>query len=133
MAFFTAALVGAGAASPVVARPAGDLPDLSVVSIGYAYNSDCSSISSINSVFQNSGIADAGQFLVRFDIDGHVLRRFYRPSLAAGAFDHTNPFAIAWSNPIPGTHSITVTLDPGDHVQESNEGNNSLSSMFTCQ
>ncbi len=131
-------LVAAGvvallAASPVEAGPRADLPDLSVVSIGYAYNSDCSSISSINSVFQNSGAADAGRFSVRFFIDTHAIRTFFFSGLAAGTLTHTKSFAVSPPQPFTGDHTISVALDFGNHVVESDETNNTLSSAFTCQ
>ena len=134
----TVALVAAGvvavcAASPVEAGPREDLPDLSVVSIGYAYNSDCSSISSINSVFQNSGAADAGPFSVRFFIDTHAIRTFFFAGLAAGTLTHTRSFAVSPPQPFTGDHTLSVALDFGNHVVESDETNNTLSSAFTCQ
>jgi subtilase family serine protease len=127
----TAALAGpslpAASAAPKV-----DLPDLLVVSIGYAYNSDCSLISSINSVFQNNGTADAGPFGVRFLIDGHRVRTFLFAGLAAGMSTHTRPFSVSPPLPFTGDHTLTVILDIGNHVVESDETNNTLSSDFTC-
>ena len=133
VALVAAGLLAVSAASPVGADPWGDLPDLSVVSIGYAYNSDCSSISSINSVFQNSGAADAGPFSVRFFIDTHAIRTFFFAGLAAGTLTHTRPFAVSPPLPFTGDHIISVALDFGNHVAESDETNNTLSSAFTCQ
>ncbi len=132
-AMVAAGVVALCTAGPVEAGPGADLPDLSVVSVGYAYNSDCSSISSINSVFQNSGAADAGPFSVRFFIDTHAIRTFFFSGLAAGTLTHTKPFAVSPPQPFTGDHTISVALDVGNHVVESDETNNTLTSSFTCQ
>jgi len=133
VALAVAGVVALCAASPVEAGPRTDLPDLSVVSLGYAHNSDCSSISSINSVFQNSGAADAGPFSVRFFIDTHAIRTFFFSGLAAGTLTHTRTFAVSPPLPFTGDHTLSVALDFGNHVLESDETNNTLSSAFTCQ
>ena len=126
----TLAVTGIGGTSGT-AGPRGALPDLAIVSLGTAVSADCTSIG-YNANMTNAGAVDASPVDVAFYADTVTLTKLQRPSLAPGEYEHTWQFTVHWVTPVPGTHTLTVMLDPKNVLAESNEDNNKLSSTFTC-
>lgn len=80
------------------------------------------------------GLDPGDSYLVQFDMDGELLDYpFFDPYPIPDPFDGTDYPAMYHGGWIaqPGTHTITVTLDPDNTVAETNEANNTFTLEFT--
>lgn len=83
--------------------------------------------------YQSTDLAPGDQYNIRWEMDGVATQQFNFVG-----FSGTNVdlfwYHGGWIAPAGGTHSVTVTVDSGNSVAESDEGNNSLSTpAFTAE
>jgi len=114
------------------------LPDLQPVSLAYAHTNpsalDDMEPWNVTTQVRNLGEVQAGQFVVAFFVDGEEFARQIRFVLPPdGVTDVTaelDPQGLALA---PGTHRVSVVVDPEDAAAEQNEGNNTVSGSLTLQ
>ncbi|HDS29114.1 MAG TPA: hypothetical protein ENN96_01375, partial [Candidatus Acetothermia bacterium] len=114
------------------------LPDLQPVSLSYAPTNPGSEDDmepwNVTTSIRNLGPVQAGQFVVAFLVNGEEFARQIRFILPAGGTTEIvaelDPQAVGLD---PGTHSITVRVDPEEEVAEQDDGNNSISGFLTLQ
>ncbi len=114
------------------------LPDLQPVSLSYTHTNpgaiDDMEPWNISTRIHNLGEVQAGQFVVAFLADDVEFARQIRFVLPAGATTdiaaELDPQSLGLD---PGTHQISVVVDPEDELIEQNEGNNSVSGSLTLQ
>ncbi len=114
------------------------LPDLQPVSLSYAHTNpgttDDMEPWNVTTQIRNLGEVQAGQFVVALLVDDTEFARQIRFVLPAGGVtDITAELDPQELSLEPGTHQISVVLDPDDEVVEQNEGNNTVSGSLTLQ
>jgi hypothetical protein len=80
----------------------------------------------INATIHNLGTGDASNVEVLFEVDGVEVGRDTIPSIPAGG---TGTASALWGSVkhLQGLHTVVVTTDPGNEIEETNEGNNTAS------
>ncbi len=80
----------------------------------------------INATIHNLGTGDASNVEVLFEVDGVEVGRDTIPSIPAGG---TGTASALWGSVkhLQGLHTVVVTADPGNEIEETNEGNNTAS------
>lgn len=113
--------------------PAGNLPDLTLTSDDITYDplkpSEGTEVT-ITAVIHNDGSADASDVLVRFEDDyggTHTIGEDTIANIPAGG---TGTAEITWTAIGVGSHTITVTADPENDIEEEDEGNNWASKVI---
>jgi hypothetical protein len=119
----------------VIFPPAGPLPQpaLSPTAVwdnvgkgGYLFANETNEIR-VN--INNSGSANAGSFDVKLEIDNIYINTTNVASLLAG--QNTNVTLTGYWPTTPGAKTVNITVDSGNTVTESNEGNNNYSASRT--
>jgi hypothetical protein len=80
----------------------------------------------INAKIHNLGTGAASNVEVQFIVDGVEIGRTTVPSIPAGG-SATTSFLWGSMKQLQGTHTVTVTADPDDDIEETSETNNSAS------
>jgi subtilase family serine protease len=114
------------------------LPDLQAISLSYTRSNPGSEDDmepwNIATQIQNRGSVQAGQFVVAFLANGVEFARQIRFVLpAGGSTDIAAELDPQELGLLPGTHTITVQVDPENAVEEQDEFNNSISGFLTLQ
>jgi hypothetical protein len=101
------------------------LPDLALEASDIAFSDDRNT-ATITATVHNAGTADATDVAVRFDVDGAQVGQTQEiASIPAGG---TGSASVQWSiRGKNGEHTVTVTADPANAIEESEEANNSAS------
>jgi hypothetical protein len=82
----------------------------------------------IHARIHNLGTGDAANVEVRFEVDGAEIGRTTIASIPAGGSATTS---ILWGNVkhLQGTHTVVVTADPDNDIEETDEGNNAANRL----
>jgi hypothetical protein len=109
-------------------------PDLAVApaDVGtYQYKNQGGKFVVVAAEIHNNGTADAAGVVVQFAMDGQVFATQTIAKIAKGSFVRV---AAGWSSKgQKGSHTATVTADPGKTIAESNETNNSASTTVVVK
>jgi len=79
--------------------------------------------------YKNTGQSNAGAHHVKLWIDGQLIIDYPFNGLGAGNLGGFDDWLETWSS--PGTHTVTLTVDANNEIDEGDEGNNSWSKQFT--
>lgn len=80
----------------------------------------------ITATIRNTGGVDASDVVVRFEVDGSPLGADHTVGRIAAGGSRTA--SAVWNTKhLKGEHAITVTVDPGNRIDEASEANNSAS------
>jgi subtilase family serine protease len=116
------------------------LPDLQPVSLTYTRSNPGSTDDmepwNVMTQIRNDGEAQAGQFVVAFYVDGVEFSRQIRFVLPAGGVTDVSAELDPQDPELPlepGTHDISVVIDPDEEIVEKNEGNNNVTGALTLQ
>lgn len=108
--------------------PSASEPDLIVSAFDwFPTNPVADDLVRLNATIRNQGNTSAGDFTVRFELDGSLLWDGSVAGLSAGANATVN---VNWTA-TPGNHTIRVIADVFGQVRESNEANNDRTEAFS--
>jgi CARDB len=113
-------------------RQADGLPNLTL--IGWAFGVNCTQFGSVFAEVTNTGTVSSPRFLASVQLDGSFFGKLgWMSDVPPGDTVELGPTGWRSVQFEPGvTHTVTMTIDPRNVIEESSEVDNSSSTDFAC-